>query len=53
MSDEDDNEFEVIMGRPFFHGPELISLLEALDMANAPPPPLARCGMCSSESGMT
>jgi hypothetical protein len=37
MSDEDDNEFEVIMGRPFFHGPELISLLEALDMANAPP----------------
>jgi hypothetical protein len=33
--DEDDNGFEVIMGRPCFHGPELISLPEALDTAHA------------------
>jgi hypothetical protein len=29
---DDDNKFEVIMGRPCFWGPKSISLPEALDM---------------------
>jgi hypothetical protein len=33
--DEDDNGFEVVMGHPCFHGPEPISLPEALDTAHA------------------
>jgi hypothetical protein len=33
--DDDDDEFEVVMGRPCFHGPKLISLPEALDTAHA------------------
>jgi hypothetical protein len=33
--DDDDDEFEVIMGHPCFQGPEPISLPEAMDTAHA------------------
>jgi hypothetical protein len=48
--DDDDDEFEVVMGRPCFHGPKLISFLMRW---TRPMPPLARCGMCSGGSGLT
>jgi hypothetical protein len=35
LPDDDDDKFEVIMGRPCFQGPEPISLPEALDTAYA------------------
>jgi hypothetical protein len=48
--DDDDDEFEVVMGHPYFQGLELISLLEALDMTYAT---LSQLRHVSGGSGMT